>query len=175
MGQTFIICGSPGAGKTTYGVQLAQQRNAIFLDIDTVTERLVRLSLTLSGRDPNDRDSAHFKQSYRRPIYDTLFDIARQNLQWADVVIAGPFTREIRDPAWPEKLEALLGFSVEVHYVYCPPKIRYERLQQRTNPRDRAKLVDWKKFNKYYGTEEPPLFSHIYIDTASSGKLRKGF
>ena len=119
MGQAFVVCGSPGAGKTTYGKQLAKNRQAVLLDIDLVTEKLVQVGLSLSGQSKNDRDSEYFKQTYRETIYETLFDNARLNLQWMDVVIVGPFTKEVRMESWLEILQEKLGSKVEVHYIYC--------------------------------------------------------
>lgn len=164
--KAFIICGSPGAGKSTYAKRLSKERGASFLCIDTTTERLVRAGLQLACKDPDDRDSPLFKETFRQPIYKTLFDIARENLQWQDVVIEGPFTREIRNPNWLSELGKDLKCLVEVHYIYCPPEIRKDRLLRRGNPRDRMKLNDWQKYIQYYGSEEPPVFPHVYIDTS---------
>jgi len=166
MNTAIIVCGGPGAGKSTYGTRLAAGRHAALLDIDTVTERLVRIALSQSGHSPDDRDSDYFKQTFREPIYDTLFDIARENLPLQDVVIVGPFTREIHDREWPERLRKLLGAPVEVHYVWCAPGIRRQRLEQRGNARDRAKLDDWDNHIKYYGDESPPDFEHVLVDGA---------
>ena len=163
MGRAIIVCGSPGAGKTTYGKKLTAQTGAVFLDIDTVTERLVRLALRESGRDPDDRDSTDFKQTFRDPIYEQLFDIARDNLPFNRVVIAGPFTREIRDAQWPRKLSQRLGAPVEIHYVFCPPAVRRKRLLERANARDDAKLQDWDSYLQYYGAEEPPCCPHVSV------------
>lgn len=164
MARAIIVCGSPGSGKTTYGKKLAAETNAVFLDIDTATERLVRLALRESGSDPDDRDSSDFKRVYREPIYEQLFDIARDNLPFNRVVIAGPFTREIRDAQWPGKLSRRLGASVEIHYVFCPPQVRRDRLLERANARDRAKLADWDSYIRYYGEEEPPCCEHVFVD-----------
>ena len=165
MHTTFIVCGGPGAGKSTYARKLASERGAVLLDIDTATERLVRLALRESGHDPDDRDSDYFKHSYREPIYETLFDIARENIPFQEVVVVGPFTKELRDPDWPEKLSQSLGGPVEVHYVHCPPDVRKRRLAKRGNPRDLAKLRDWKNYIQYY-EESPPVFEHLLIDGA---------
>jgi cytidylate kinase len=70
MTTVYIVCGSPGAGKTTYGKQLAAEKGAVFLDIDGSTERLVRLALRQSGRDPDDRDSSHFKQTFSSVVIE---------------------------------------------------------------------------------------------------------
>ena len=170
MNTASIVCGSPGAGKTTYGQRLARKQQATFLDIDTVTERMVRAGMAMAKRDPDDRDSSEFKQTFREPIYETLFDIALENLQWVNVVITGPFTREIRDPNWPSQLSKRLRCSVEVHYVYCSPEVRQQRLISRGNPRDRAKLADWNRYIQYYGSETPPDFPHIFVDTSQHVK-----
>ena len=169
MTRAYIVCGSPGAGKTVYGKKLATRLNATFLDIDVATERLVKLALELAGHDPDDRDSPFFKEQFREPIYEQLFDIARDNLQHLDVVIAGPFTRELGNPAWHEQLRERLGSPVEIHYVSCSPEIRRERLARRGNPRDGAKLRDWEEYVSYYGDEAPPLCPHVLVDTSGDG------
>jgi len=166
MTRAYIVCGSPGAGKTAYGKKLAERIGAAFLDIDMSTERLVRLALELAGHDPADRDSTFFKEHFREPIYEQLFDIARDNLRHIDVVIAGPFTKELKNPEWGERLTVRLGCPVEIHYVSCAPEIRRERMGKRGNPRDEAKLRDWEKHIRYYDDEAPPRCPHVLIDNS---------
>ena len=163
MHTTYIICGSPGAGKSTYAKKLASEHGATLLDIDTATERLIQIALRASGHNPDDRDSDYFKRTFREPIYETLFGIARDNISYQAVVVVSPFTKELRDPNWPAKLSQTLGGPVEVHYVSCPPEIRKRRLAERGNPRDLAKLRDWENYVKYY-EENPPVFEHVAID-----------
>ena len=164
MQKCFVVCGSPGSGKSTYAEQLASLHHATLLDIDPVTERLVRLALAQSGQDVDDRDSEYFKSTFRAPIYETLFDIARGNLAIQDVVLVGPFTKELREPNWPSGLSEALGVTVEIHYVQCPPKERKRRLVSRGNTRDLAKLKDWDNHIQYYGLESPPVFEHVLVD-----------
>lgn len=171
MAKAYIVCGSPGSGKTTYGKKLAQEKQAVFLDIDMSTERLVRLALDLAGHDCEDRDSPYFKHHFRNPIYEQLFDIARDNLPLRSVVIAGPFTKEKRGPQWPEKLAAHLGTPVEIHYVSCPAHIRKERMIRRANSRDEAKLRDWKNHLQYYEDEPPPACEHFSVDNSADLEL----
>ena len=165
---SYIVCGTPGSGKSTYARRLAAAKSAALLDIDTVTERLVRISLIQSGHSQDDRDSEFFKHTYRDPIYETLFDIARENLPFQDVVIVGPFTKEIKEQGWPSKLNQTLGSSIEVHYVQCAHEIRRHRLAIRGNARDLAKLNDWENYIKYYGDESPPVFDHVLVDGSNS-------
>ena len=90
------------------------------------------------------------------------------NLSSHDVVIVGPFTRELTDPGWPSRLSQALGRPVEVHYVTCPPEIRKRRLEGRGDARDLAKLIDWESFLQYYGDSAPPVFDHVAVDGSGS-------
>ena len=170
MKRAYIICGGPGAGKSVYAKRLAEQTGAALLDIDVSTERLVQLALELAGHDRTDRDSKFFKDHFRDPIYEQLFDIARNNLCHASVIIVGPFTRELKDPAWNDKLSKSLGAPVEIHFVSCPPELRWERLVKRGNPRDKAKLENWDEYIRYYD-EATPRCPHILIDGNDFGIL----
>lgn len=163
MNKAYIVCGAPGAGKTTHARHLALDRRALLLDIDNVTERLVRIGLAQAGRCEDDRDSEYFKRTYREPIYETLFDIAGENLPVLDVVVVGPFTRELEQADWPLVLSRRLGCPVEVHYVHCPPGLRRKRIEARGNARDDAKLGDWNEYVQYYGDEHPPAFDHVSV------------
>ena len=147
MNKIIIVAGSPASGKTTYGRRIAEKRKALFLDIDTVTETLTRTALKESGRNENDRDSSYFKKTYRGPIYDTLFKIAAENISWTDVVIAGPFTKELRVLNWPEILHEKLNADIEIHYVYCSSSERFERIRKRGECRDLPKLKEWETIN----------------------------
>lgn len=167
MYKVIIVCGSPGAGKSTYGKKVAKKSDAIFLDLDTVTERLVKVGLKLAKHNENDRDSSFFKSNFRTAIYGTLFDVALENINHRNVVIVGPFTKEIRNDYWLSELKAKFKTDVEVYYLYCSPKERRKRIIERANPRDRYKLDDWNKMQAYYGEEERPVFRHIFVDTSN--------
>ncbi|HJO94013.1 MAG TPA: AAA family ATPase [Victivallales bacterium] len=166
MNKLIIVCGSPASGKTTYGKKIATEKKAAFLDIDTVSEDLVKIALTESGRDKYDRDSDYFKKTFRLTVYETLFKIAEDNILWTDVVIAGPFTKEIRNIHWLDDLQKRFNSEVVVHFVYCSPEIRLNRIKNRGELRDLKKLDDWDNFNQYYGKEEAPVFSHIFVNNS---------
>ena len=159
----FIISGRPGAGKTTYGRKLAFEKNAVFLDIDTVTEIVVRAGISAAGRDPDDRDSPWFKSHFREPIYDTLFAIAKENLAIQDVVIVGPFTKEMQDASWPGRVKKRLGHPVEIHYVTVSEEVRRQRIVARDEPRDLAKLKDWENHQQYFAVDDRPVFPHVLV------------
>ena len=83
------------------------------------------------------------------------------------VVITGPFTREMQDARWPQQLSRRLGAPVEIHYVYCRPEIRRQRLLLRSDARDQAKLDNWGNYLDYYGSEAPPAAAHVFVDTSN--------
>lgn len=163
--RAYVVCGNAGVGKSTFAAQLCANKGAVLLDLDTVTERLSRLLLRAHGLSEDDRDSQAYKQLLRDPNYEALFDVACDNLERLPCVIVGPFTRERREPDWPRQLEARLGTQVDVYLIWCSVEQRRERLRQRGNPRDLAKLAD---FDVYAARGEDPAplpYPHWRIDT----------
>ena len=169
MNTLHIIAGPPASGKSTYGKRLAARLGATLLDIDTATEAIVKAGLELAGLNPNDRDSPVFKKTFRIPIYDTLFQVARENLPHISVVLVGPFTAELRNSDWPDTLALRIEAPIEIHYVTCDPEIRRLRMQRRNQARDASKLAAWDQHLAYYRNEPRPAFEHHFIDTSSSG------
>ncbi|PIE89596.1 MAG: hypothetical protein CR997_10300 [Acidobacteria bacterium] len=163
--KAFIVCGSPASGKTTYGRKLAAQNKAVLIDIDTSTERLVKLALRCEGRNESDRDSLYFKDTFRKPIYEQMFDLACDNLPFNHVVLVGPFTLELGNPLWLNDLQVRLNAAVEVHYLKCKPEVLRKRLIKRNNPRDKAKLAQWNTYLQYYKENALPKVKHILIET----------
>lgn len=163
-----LVCGPPAAGKTTYARKLAASLGAVLLDSDQVAERLVRAGLELAGLDPNDRDSPAYKAAYRDTVYETLFDLAAANLPNVPVVIAGPFTRECGQPDWPEVLEQRLGLRPEIHFVWCPPDLRRQRMIARGEERDLPKIAAWDDYLPLC-REEEPAFPHHRVESGRQG------
>jgi predicted kinase len=164
----FIICGNAGVGKTTLGLRLAQHLSACLLDIDTVSERLVKVGLLAIGMDPNDRDSPAYKRHYRSAIHETLFDLARQNLPHIKCVIVAPFTQERRSAGFLRACEELLGATTQLIYVTCDDVVRKARIESRGNPRDASKLTNWHTYSQLGRDDGPPPFPHLLVDTSGS-------
>lgn len=160
-----IVFGPPAAGKTVYAKALAKRLSACLLDSDEVTERMVRAGLALAGYDPDDRHSPAYKQTFRDPVYETLYDLALSNLPNVPVIIAGPFTKEGGDHEWPQALEKKFGMIPEFHFVWSPPEMRRERMLKRGAERDLPKLAEWKEYLNSC-REIPPVFPHRFIDSS---------
>ena len=164
MPKLYLICGPAGVGKSTYGKKLAAELGACLLDSDTVSEPVVRAGLEFAGLDPRDRDSPIYKATYREAVYQCLYDTALENLAQIDVIIVGPFTREIRSESWLQELEERFAVPVEVLFVTCASHERRRRIEARGNPRDLAKLNDWQAYLADSG-EDPPAFPYQKVDT----------
>ena len=159
-----VVCGPPAGGKTVYGKQLAANLMAAFFDSDTACEPVVQAGLAAAGLSPDDRDSPRYKEIYREPVYEVLFRLAEDNLPHLPVVLAAPFTRESQDVTWPERLQQRFGVPVEIHFVYCDPALRRERIVARGETRDLAKLAQWERYLATTAEEAPP-FPHVWVDT----------
>jgi predicted kinase len=162
-----IVCGNAGVGKTTYARTLAGESGALLLDIDTVSETLVRAGLSALGHDPDDRDSPQFKQIYREAIHETLLKIADENLGHAPCVIVAPFTRERRDANFLSRVQDRLRTEVHILYVWCDDATRKQRIIARESPRDASKLADWESYRRRGQEAERPLFPYTLVDTSS--------
>ena len=158
--QLHIITGAAGTGKSTFAKQLASDQAAILLDSDTVSEPLVTAGLQAAGMDPADRDSPEYKTIYRDAVYESLFNVTSENLPHTNVVIVGPFTRELKDPSWPLKLEKQFGVAPKIWYLHCDDDLRKKRIQARGNPRDEGKLVDWDQHVATAPPVEPAFFAN---------------
>lgn len=160
-----IVCGNAGTGKTTYALALARERGAAVLDIDTVSETLVRAGLSALGHDPNDRDSPRFKSIFRDAIHETLFRVASENLDHVACIVVAPFTRERRDAEFLDFLRKRLQTEVEFIYVWCDENLRRQRIVNRGNPRDALKLKNWESYSEAGKDPDRPAFPHTFVDT----------
>jgi predicted kinase len=137
-----IVCGLPASGKTVFAKQLAADLAAAFFDSDTATDLVIQAAHRAAGIDPHDRDSITYKTTYREPVYATLFSLAKDNLPHVNVVVAGPFTSELRTKeAWIKQLQAQFPDTViKLHHLQISEQERLERMKKRGAPRDRAKI-----------------------------------
>lgn len=137
-----LVCGLPASGKTTFAKKLAQQTGAAFFDSDTTTDLIIQAAHRAAEIDPHDRDSPIYKQTYREPVYETLFALAAENLAHTDVIIAGPFTAELKNKnEWHKILEKRFSpHRVEMHHLSIDEKERILRMKNRGAYRDSYKL-----------------------------------
>jgi len=137
-----IVCGLPASGKTTFSRSLAQQTHAALFDSDTTTDLIIQAAHKAANINPHDRDSSTYKETYREPVYETLFALATENLPHTDVIIAGPFTSELKNKdTWTKELQQRFPNDlIQLHHIQIPESLRLQRMEQRAAPRDKLKL-----------------------------------
>ena len=142
--ELHIVTGAACVGKSTYGRKLASKLSAALLDSDTLSEAVVRAGMKAAGLNPTDRDSSEYKTIFRDAVYECLFQTASENLAHTNVVLVGPFTRELQDDHWPRRIADRLGVAPTVWFLTCADETRRERIEARGNPRDQGKLQAWE-------------------------------
>ena len=162
--QLHIVTGQPAVGKTTWGRHLAKKINGAFLDIDIVSEPIVQAALSLAGLAPSDRDSPQFKRALREPIYQSLFATAQANLPHMNVVITGPFTKELAHPTWHNDLVSQFDCQVFIYWLSADEFTIKQRMKMRNADRDQAKLANWQAYQAYYKDVSSPRCRHEKVE-----------
>jgi predicted kinase len=148
----IIVCGLPGAGKTTHARRLEAERGAIRFCPD---EWMKSLGLDL------------YDEAARERIEALQWSIGRQLLaRGVSIVIEwGTWGRSERD-ALRDGARAL-GAGVELHYLHGSPETLFERVQRRgmeSPPITRADFEKWIASFEEPTAEEAALFDQ-YIKT----------
>lgn len=166
MQNLVLIGGLPGSGKTTIGKQLAQRIGAAFLDKDTLCNDYTEAMLKISGHDTDDRDGAFYANHIRALEYDTLLEVAFENLSIGrSVVCVAPFTREFHNPDWEKHMRE--HQNVWLVWTVAQENVLRERIQKRNTPRDSWKLAHWQEWynNKAVVIPEPIMRNSFLIHT----------
>jgi hypothetical protein len=155
MPKLVFFLGPAGSGKTTIAKFIMKKHLAAFFDMDTLSRPAAEAIMTLSGLDPNDRDSPIYKQYCRDLGYRVTMDAAIENLQLGvDVFVIGPFTKELEDPLWLEQELSKTGLTLEdvdvkAIYIYLPDDSYYrDRIKERGSALDVWKLENWNHFSQ---------------------------
>jgi len=128
MARLVLVCGSTGAGKTTYSISFSQETEAVRFSIDPWMQ-------TLYSKDMKSLDySWMIERVYR--CYEQIWEVCEQILVLrGNVVLDLGFTTKAQRETFINKARGL-GIDAEVHYLDVPPDIRKQRVKQRNVSKD---------------------------------------
>ena len=150
MNKKLILVTSPQAcGKTYISKQLAKRlKHVVYLDKDTLIT-LSKQIFVVAG-EPYNRSSDFFEENIRNYEYDCIVDLALEALEYNNIaLINAPFTREIRDMEYIDKLKEKLkekSATLVVIWVETSPEIVRQRMITRNSDRDTWKLENWDEY-----------------------------
>ena len=122
--KVYLIIGATGAGKTTYALKLAREKNAFRFSVDEWMENLYQ-------KDWPQKDVYSWALERTQRIEKQILDNLQQfkELRINTVLDLGFFKREHR-----EKIYAFLDnkeIPFELHYLDVAPDVRWKRVQKR--------------------------------------------
>lgn len=119
-----LVCGATGAGKSTYSDQLAQDLRGVRFSIDEWMERL---------HNPDRPEELLFDWFYER-VQRNCAQMRALAEQLAGIGVPAVFDCGLTNATeraifadWAEEM----GFSVQLHFVDVPTRLRWERVQKR--------------------------------------------
>jgi hypothetical protein len=143
-----IVCGLPGAGKTTFAKKLSPLINAIILSTDKIRKELIQ--------------SPTYEKEERKLIYDVMILLAKYlNDSGTNCILDATFNKEESRIEVKKKL----GITDKEFFVIecmCPENIIISRIKERKNDYSDANVEVYQKMKKIY---EPVQEKYITIDT----------
>ena len=145
----IIVTSPPACGKTRLSKKLATAiEHIVYLDKDTLIP-LSKQVFAVAGQ-PYNRSSDFFEKEIRDYEYDVILDLAFEALKYENyVMVNAPFTREIRDNDYLEKLRGRLselGAKLTVVWIVTDPEVCHQRMIDRNSDRDTWKLEHWDEY-----------------------------
>jgi predicted kinase len=136
------------------------------LDMDTRFGDFVAATLRAAGRPPGEREGPWYDDAIKVHEYAGMTATAREiRAHGCPVLLCGPFTGQIRDPArWRRWVADLGGDPVHLVWVRADPATLRARIEDRASPRDAEKLTRWTDFLAATQPDTPPPVPHAEVD-----------
>lgn len=173
----IFFCGHAGSGKTTLARRTIQnflaecKASYCLLDKDTLYGKYSAAVMQLLTGNPDDRDSPLYLQHLREPEYQSLLDVAREQLALGiHVFVVGPLSREILahqliDRAW---LGVAANVVIRIVWVHVDEAVAKQRIMVRGDVRDAYKLAHWDEYRVRRVLPSPEEFPElIFFDNTT--------
>lgn len=169
----WVVAGPPGAGKSTVAALLAATLDppGAVLDKDTLYSGFVAATLEAAGRSYGEREGPWYDRHIKLHEYGGMAATAREIRRYGcPPVLVGPFTSQIHDrDRWTVFVDELGGSPVRLVWVRIDAATLRERIVQRADPRDAAKLSRFDAFVAAIRPGQVPPVPHYEVDNTRSG------
>jgi predicted kinase len=166
MKKLILVTSPPACGKSYVTKKVAKaMENCVYLDKDS----LIILSKVIfeAANEEYNRSSDFFEKYVRDPEYDAIMQIAYEALEYNDTVfVNAPFTREIEDKDYMDKLKAkleLMDTRLVVIWVHTDVEVCRRRMIARNSDRDTWKLEHWDEYIKGRNFNPPAGVKDVFI------------
>ena len=168
----IALTGLPGTGKSELGATLYQRlpRDFAFLDIDTLTEPLVRAALAVSGRCLAAAAEDGTLRELRDAQYACLFAQVRELVSFGrSVLFVAPMTHELEAAGTFSRIvDDLHTARFVLIRVRASPEIVRGRLERRGHFLDELRLSRWNADRFRY--DRPPALPMPGLELDSSAR-----
>ncbi len=164
----ILFAGKAGTGKSTLASAVSEELSLPYVDYDTACQPFLSAIEKRAGLGDGDRYA--FYRTWRKASYDTVLDIISENIRLGvSIVASAPFSEEIRDPAFPDKLRQSSGRDFRILLCYMAPdeETHLRMVRDRGSFRDEDFISDRKRFSETLKAEMPAWdpSSVMYLDS----------